>query len=169
MENERTSAEPILRIDELRVTFATDDGPAVAVDGLSLDVFPGETVGIVGESGSGKSATAMAVLGLLPDTATLGGSIRFRERELIGAPERELRTVRGNQIAMVFQDALAALNPAHTVGRQLMEAIRVHDRGVEKGRCWRARSSCWRRSGSPPRGSASTSTRTSSRAGCGSA
>ncbi len=79
--------EPILTIDELRVTFATDDGPAVAVDGSSLEVFPGETVGIVGESGSGKSATAMAVLGLLPDTATLGGSIRFRERELIGAPE----------------------------------------------------------------------------------
>jgi oligopeptide/dipeptide ABC transporter ATP-binding protein len=130
---ERSGEEtPILRIDGLRVTFATDDGPAVAVDGLSFDVYPGETVGIVGESGSGKSATAMAVLGLLPDTATVGGSIGFGGRELVGAPEPELRTIRGNRIAMVFQDALAALNPAHTVGRQLMEAIRVHDRSVEK-------------------------------------
>ncbi|MDW5595021.1 ABC transporter ATP-binding protein [Conexibacter stalactiti] len=133
MERTNDSGEaPILRVGDLRVTFATDDGPAVAVDGLSFDLFPGETVGIVGESGSGKSATAMALLGLLPGTATVTGSIAFGEQELLGAPERELRAIRGNRIAMVFQDALAALNPAHTVGRQLTEAIRVHDRAVPK-------------------------------------
>jgi oligopeptide/dipeptide ABC transporter ATP-binding protein len=128
----RTSDDeaPILRVGDLHVTFATEDGPALAVDGLSFELFAGETVGIVGESGSGKSATAMAVLGLLPSTATVAGSIAFGGRELLGAPERELRTVRGNRIAMVFQDALAALNPAHTVGRQLAEAIRVHDRSI---------------------------------------
>ncbi len=120
------ATETLLRVDGLRVTFATDDGPAVAVDGLSFDLRAGETVGIVGESGSGKSVTAMAVLGLLPETATVTGSIAYRGQELVGAAERRLRPLRGNRIAMVFQDALAALNPSHTVGQQLAEAVRVH-------------------------------------------
>ena len=122
----------LLRIDDLRVTFATDDGAAVAVDGLSLDLRAGETLGIVGESGSGKSVTAMAILGLLPATAKVTGSITYRGQELVGRPEKELRPLRGNRIAMVFQDALAALNPAHTVGRQISEAVRVHDRKAGK-------------------------------------
>jgi len=126
------AAQTLLRVDDLRVTFSTDDGEAVAVDGLSFEVREGEIVGIVGESGSGKTVTAMAVLGLLPETATVTGSVACRERELVGVCERELRPLRGNRIAMVFQDALAALNPAHTVGQQLAEAVRVHHAGTSK-------------------------------------
>lgn len=132
MEPTTTADEPILRVDDLRVTFRTDEGAAVAVDGLSFEVRPGETVGVVGESGSGKSATAMAMLGLLPDWATVTGSIVYRGQELVGASERTLRALRGNRIAMVFQDALAALNPSHTVGKQLSEAVRVHHRDVDR-------------------------------------
>jgi oligopeptide/dipeptide ABC transporter ATP-binding protein len=127
------SDAPLLEVEDLRVTFRTEDGDAVAVDGLSFALAAGETVGVVGESGSGKSATAMAVLGLLPPTATVRGSIRYRGRELVGMRERELRALRGNRIAMVFQDALAALNPSHSVGRQLAEAVRVHHPGTGKG------------------------------------
>ena len=122
------SSEPLLVVDGLRVSFPTSDGEAVAVDGMSFTVEPGRTLGIVGESGSGKSVTSMAVLGLLPTNARVTGSVRLRGRELLGLPDGELRAVRGREIAMVFQDALTALNPVMTVGDQLAEAVRVHDR-----------------------------------------
>jgi oligopeptide/dipeptide ABC transporter ATP-binding protein len=117
---------PVLEVIDLRVTFPQDGADAVTVDGLSFAVHEGETLGIVGESGSGKSMTSMALMGLLPPAARITGSIRFRGTELIGASERDLREIRGNDIAMVFQDALAALNPVMTVGDQLVEAMRVH-------------------------------------------
>ena len=121
------SASPLLEIDGLSVEFATDDGPLHAVDDLSLTVGDHEVVGVVGESGSGKTVTALAVLGLLPKRATIRGSIRFRGDELVGRSERDLQTVRGREIAMIFQDALAALNPVMTVGHQIAEAITVHE------------------------------------------
>jgi oligopeptide/dipeptide ABC transporter ATP-binding protein len=121
------SASPLLEIDGLSVEFATDDGPLHAVDDLSLTVGDHEVVGVVGESGSGKTVTALAVLGLLPKRATVRGSIRFRGDELVGRSERDLQTIRGREIAMIFQDALAALNPVMTVGHQIAEAITVHD------------------------------------------
>ena len=117
---------PVLEVEDLRVEFATDDGPVTAVDGLSFRLHPNETLGIVGESGSGKSVTSMAILGLLPSTARVSGSIRYRGQELVGLKERQLRPLRGNKIAMVFQDALASLNPVHRVGAQIAEAISVH-------------------------------------------
>jgi oligopeptide/dipeptide ABC transporter ATP-binding protein len=117
---------PLLAIEDLRVTFDTDAGEAVTVDGLSLEVREGEVLGIVGESGSGKSMTSMAILGLLPRAARVSGSVRFRGRELVGLADDDYRELRGNEIAMVFQDALAALNPVMTVGAQLEEAVRVH-------------------------------------------
>jgi oligopeptide/dipeptide ABC transporter ATP-binding protein len=125
-----TFAGPLLEIDGLSVTFATDDGPLHAVDDLTLTVGDHEVLGVVGESGSGKTVTALAVLGLLPKRATIRGSIRFRGDELVGRPERDLQAIRGREIAMIFQDALAALNPVMTVGKQIAEAITVHETGL---------------------------------------
>jgi oligopeptide/dipeptide ABC transporter ATP-binding protein len=118
--------ELVLSVRDLRVEFPTDDGIVKAVDGVSFDVRKGETLGIVGESGSGKSVTSLTILGLLPRSARVSGSIQFMGSELVGKAEKELREIRGQSIAMVFQDALAALNPVYTVGDQIAEAITVH-------------------------------------------
>jgi oligopeptide/dipeptide ABC transporter ATP-binding protein len=131
-------SEPLVTVRDLRVVFDTPEGRAVTVDGLSFDVRAGETLGIVGESGSGKSMTSLAILGLLPGGAQVSGSIRLRGRELIGLSDKEMREVRGKEVAMVFQDALAALNPVMTVGAQLVEAMAVHH--AEGGKdAWRTR------------------------------
>ena len=116
----------VLSVRNLKVEFPTDDGVVQAVDDVSYDVFENEVLGIVGESGSGKTVSSLAVLGLLPKTATISGHIIYRGTSLIGLAERELRAFRGNKVAMVFQDALAALNPVFTVGDQIAEAIEVH-------------------------------------------
>jgi oligopeptide/dipeptide ABC transporter ATP-binding protein len=121
------ATQTILSVRDLSVSFKTDDGILKAVDKVSFDLNAGETLGIVGESGSGKSVTAMAILGLLPRTATISGEVLFRGESLLGRPESELRRFRGNNIAMVFQDALASLNPVMTIGKQIVEAIEVHD------------------------------------------
>ncbi|MBO9625447.1 MAG: ABC transporter ATP-binding protein [Microbacterium sp.] len=103
------------------------DGRRV-VDGVSFDVADGARLGLIGESGSGKSLTALAILGLLPDGATASGSIRWKGAELIGMPDRELARLRGDEIGIVFQEPRTALNPIRTVGRQIAEAIRIHER-----------------------------------------
>ncbi|WP_210603705.1 ABC transporter ATP-binding protein [Brevibacterium oceani] len=118
--------QPLLTVDDLGVVFSTDNGPATSVGGLSFDLYANETLCLVGESGSGKSITSMAIMGLLPRTAEVTGSIRFRGDELLTKTDGQLRELRGSRISMVFQDALAALNPVKTVGGQLMEAVRVH-------------------------------------------
>ena len=123
---------PILQVRDLRVQFPIEDTMVTAVDGVTFDVDANETLGIVGESGSGKSVTSMAILGLLPTTAQVNGSILFRGRELIGLKEKELQPLRGRRIAMVFQDALAALNPVHRVGAQIAESIKVHAHDISK-------------------------------------
>ena len=116
----------LLSVRHLRVTFPTDDGPVRAVDDVSFDVARNEVLGIVGESGSGKTVTAMALLGLLPKSAQVSGEIFLGGQDILGLSERSLQPLRGRRIAMVFQDALAALNPVHTVGAQIAEAITVH-------------------------------------------
>ena len=121
-----TATDALLQVRDLRVTFATERGPLPAVHGVSFDLAPGEVLGVVGESGSGKSVSLMSVLGLLGTAAHVEGSVRFRGRELIGLPERELRALRGGQIAMVFQDPMTALTPVFTVGAQIVEQIRIH-------------------------------------------
>ncbi|MEU4574125.1 ABC transporter ATP-binding protein [Nonomuraea sp. ATR24] len=121
-----------LEVNDLTVDFHTEDGVVHAVDGLSFEVDRGSTLGIVGESGSGKSVTNLAILGLHnPDTAKLSGSIKLDGRELIGAPQRELEKLRGNKMAMIFQDPLTSLSPFHTVGQQIAEVYRKH-KGVSK-------------------------------------
>ncbi len=118
---------PLLEVRDLSVEFKTDDGVVKAVQNVSYTLREGETLGIVGESGSGKTVTSMAILGLLSTKrATITGEVRFRGRNILGLPEKELDQIRGKRIAMVFQDALAALNPVLKVGDQIAEAIAVH-------------------------------------------
>jgi oligopeptide transport system ATP-binding protein len=124
---------PVLSVRDLQVEFATRDGLARAVRGVSFDVYRGRTLAILGESGSGKSVTAQAVMGILdePPARVAGGSVLFDGTELLGLPEDERRTYRGQRIAMIFQDALSALNPVLTVGSQIAEMFRVHE-GMSK-------------------------------------
>ncbi len=122
-------AEPFLDVRDLRVSFDTDDGIVRAVDGLSFTLEPGRTLGIVGESGSGKTVTGLAVLGLHDRRRSqVSGQIRLRGRELVGLDERALNELRGPAMAMVFQDALTALSPYYTVGNQIAEGYRRHER-----------------------------------------
>ncbi|MGW1175720.1 ABC transporter ATP-binding protein [Kitasatospora sp. NPDC002543] len=123
-----TVETPLLAVRDLRVDFAGPDGPVPAVRGVDLTLRRGETLGIVGESGSGKSVTALSVLGLLPRTASVSGSVRLDGRELVGLPGRELAAIRGRRIAMVFQDPLSAFTPVYRIGDQIAEAVRVHQR-----------------------------------------
>jgi peptide/nickel transport system ATP-binding protein len=117
---------PLLTVTDLGVDFPTDDGVVRAVRHASFEVRAGEVLGVVGESGCGKSVSAQAVMGLLPRTARVTGSIRFRDRELLGLSERGWRAIRGNDIGMIFQDPMSSLNPVYTVGWQLAEAYRAH-------------------------------------------
>ncbi|HEY9556665.1 MAG TPA: ABC transporter ATP-binding protein, partial [Acidimicrobiales bacterium] len=123
--------ETLLSVRDLRAYFHTDDGVVKAVDGVSYDVHRGEVFSIVGESGSGKSVGAMTIMGLLPDVSVESGEILWRGRDLLTLPDDERRQIRGGEIAMIFQDPLTALNPVHTVGRQIGEMARVHE-GLNK-------------------------------------
>jgi len=119
----------LLEVKELRVEFSTDEGRARAVDGVSFRLREGEALGIVGESGCGKTVTSLALMGLVPSPpgrVLEGSSIRFRGRELVGAGERTLRSLRGNEMAMIFQEPMTSLNPVFTVGSQISEALRQH-------------------------------------------
>jgi len=116
----------VLEVRDLNVSFPSESGTVGAVRGVSYALAPGEVLGIVGESGSGKSVSSLAVMGLLPSTATISGSIRFRGKELLGLPDREFSELRGEGISMVFQDPLSALTPVYTVGDQIAEAVRIH-------------------------------------------
>lgn len=121
------SAQPLLEVQDLRVAFPAPGGAVEAVDGISFAVAPGQTLGIVGESGSGKSVTALTVMGLTRrQGARIGGRIRLDGRDLLELDEAQLRALRGDELAMIFQDPLAALSPLHRVGWQLVEALRAH-------------------------------------------
>src|SRR5262245_43931103 len=117
----------LLDIDNLTVGFPTEDGLVKAVRGVSYQLRSGEALGIVGESGSGKSVSSLALLGLLPNTARISGSAKFRGQELIGKTEKDYTRIRGNQIAMIFQDPLTSLNPVYSVGFQISEAVLAHN------------------------------------------
>jgi peptide/nickel transport system ATP-binding protein len=118
---------PLLEVQDLRVQFSTEDGIVRAVDGVSLSVEEGRTLGIVGESGSGKSVTGLTVMGLTrARNASLSGEVRFDGDNVLEMSDSRLRSLRGNDIAMIFQDPLSSLHPYYTVGKQLVEAYRTH-------------------------------------------
>ncbi len=117
----------LLEVKDLRTSFFTDAGEVKAVDGVSFELNRGHVLGIVGESGSGKSVTAYSIMQILAPTGRIvGGSVKFDGRELVGADEKVMRTVRGNRISIIFQDPMTSLNPTYTIGHQLTEAITLH-------------------------------------------
>ncbi len=121
------AAEEILRVDDLSVSFPTDDGLVKAVRGISYTVHEREVLGIVGESGSGKSVSSMAVMGLLPRSARIGGQVHFRGDDILTMRAKQQRQLRGSRIGMVFQDPMTAMNPVYSVGDQLAEAVLSHE------------------------------------------
>ncbi len=121
----------LLDVENLNVDLSTAKGPARAVRNLNIQLEKGETLGIVGESGCGKSMTALALMGLLPDNGTATGAIRLGSENLLDKSEAEMCRIRGNRIAMIFQEPMTSLNPVHTIGRQIMEPLRLH-RGLDK-------------------------------------
>ncbi len=129
----------LLEVRDLRVRFETHHGTVRAVDGVDLTLEPGETLGLVGESGSGKSVTNLALLGLIPSPpGVVEGSVRFAGEELLGRSDEQLRRIRGNRMAMIFQDPMTSLNPLLTVGRQLTEVLELHrglGRRAARARC----------------------------------
>jgi len=133
----QSTSSPLLSVRDLTVGFRTADGPTQVVRDLSFDVPRGGALGIVGESGSGKSMTSLAIMGLLPKGGTATGSIVFDGRELRGMAEREMRGIRGDRIAMVFQDPLSSLNPYYKVGTQIAEAYLSHRSGVSRAQARR--------------------------------
>ena len=130
-------SEPLLKVDDLKMYFNTRDGVVKAVNGVSYELMPNTTLGIVGESGSGKSVTALTVMGLvpMPPGEIIGGSVTFKGRDLLSLPEKEMQHVRGNEIAMIFQDPMTSLNPVYRVGRQLAEPLMLH-KDMRKKEAW---------------------------------
>ena len=119
-------AKPLLEVKNLGVRLQTQRGPADAVRDINFSLARGETLGLIGESGCGKSITALALLGLLPESAKLRGSIQFDGQELVGLPDDALRKIRGDRIGMIFQEPMTALNPVHTIGNQVAEPLKLH-------------------------------------------
>ncbi|MFL5136510.1 MAG: dipeptide ABC transporter ATP-binding protein [Microvirga sp.] len=119
---------PLLDVRDLKTSFKTDDGVVQAVDGISFTVEKGQTLAIVGESGCGKSVTCLSIMGLNPhQNTTTSGVAMFKDRDLLTLPQDEMRKVRGAEISMIFQDPMTSLNPVHTIGRQLIEAVQLHE------------------------------------------
>ena len=123
----------LLEVDDLKMYFHTEDGIVRAVDGVSYTLDRGETLGVVGESGSGKSVTAMTIMGLIsmPPGKIEGGDVRYRGRSILEMTEEEMQHIRGNDIAMIFQDPMTSLNPVYKIGKQVGEGLRLH-RGYSK-------------------------------------
>ena len=121
------TGQPFLEVTDLRVSFPTEDGLVSAVDGVDFSVYKGKTLAVVGESGSGKSVTAQAVMGLINrKSASVSGEVRLDGEELVGATSEQVRSLRGKRMAMIFQDPLSSLHPFYSIGKQLVEAVRVH-------------------------------------------
>ena len=130
----QSTKDTVLQVDDLRTHFRTLDGIVRAVDGVSFEVGRGETLGVVGESGCGKSVTAMTILRLLamPPASIESGEIWYGDRDLLQLSEREMRSIRGNEISMIFQEPMTSLNPVLTVGRQIGESIQLHQGATKK-------------------------------------
>ena len=132
----KTNSDPLLSIKGLKTSFHTHDGIITAVDGVDFDVFPGETLGLVGESGCGKSVTALSVLRLLnPSMTTIQGRVDFNGKNLLHLDQEEMRMIRGSTISMIFQEPMTSLNPILTVGEQIAESLRLHEK-LDKKKAW---------------------------------
>ena len=130
---QREPVNPLLSVHDLRTHFSTEEGLVKAVDGVSFHVRKGEILGVVGESGSGKSVTAMSIMSLIPNPpGRIYGSISFEGQELLTKPAKEMRLMRGKEISMIFQEPMTSLNPAYTVGYQIIENIRLHQGSSKK-------------------------------------
>lgn len=116
----------ILEVEQLRTRFRTDNGVVSVVDGVDFSIRAGETLGVVGESGCGKSVTSLSIMRLLPPNGNSGGTIRFNGKNVLELSEKDMQSVRGNEIAMIFQEPMTSLNPLHTVGKQIEEAVILH-------------------------------------------
>ena len=133
MTREESKSAPLLKVEDLRVSFFTPQGEVQAVRGISYQVNQGEIVGIVGESGSGKSVEAYSILGLLQATGrVVGGSITFEGEDVLGFNRAQMAAFRGGRAAMIFQNPMTCLNPVYPIGSQLVEALRAHDRTVSR-------------------------------------
>jgi peptide/nickel transport system ATP-binding protein len=130
----RYVTQPILQIENLQTHFFTDRGQIPAVDGIDITVRKGEILGIVGESGCGKSVTSLSVMRLVPNPPgkIVGGTIKFKGEDLVTASEKRMREIRGNEIAMIFQEPMTSLNPVYTIGDQIGEVIRLHTKASKK-------------------------------------
>lgn len=127
------SSSSILDVQGLKTSFFTDDGEVPAVDNMNFYINPGEILGVVGESGCGKSVTSLSVMDLVPNPGKVKeGSIRFKDEELTKASKKRMRQIRGNEIAMIFQEPMTSLNPVFTIGNQMIEGIRIHKRVSKK-------------------------------------
>jgi oligopeptide/dipeptide ABC transporter ATP-binding protein len=122
--------QPVLEVKNLRTAFRVEGEELIAVDDVSFSVKPGQTLGIVGESGCGKSVTSLSIMGLIPSPPgrIASGEIRFKGKNLVGMPTSELRKIRGNDISMIFQEPMTSLNPVFTIGNQIMESVRLHQK-----------------------------------------
>ena len=135
------AAQPILEVKDLQTYFFTRTGTVKAVDGVSFDLYPGETLGVVGESGSGKSMTSLSIMGLVPEPAgrIVGGSILYKGEDLLQKSAAEMRQIRGKEICMILQDPMTSLNPVYTVGNQVIETLRQSDADASRSSGLRAR------------------------------
>jgi oligopeptide/dipeptide ABC transporter ATP-binding protein len=124
------ASAPLLQVTDLNVRFPTEDGLVHAVRGVDYTLRAGEVLGIVGESGSGKSVTSLAVMGLLPDSARVTGSVKYRGQELLGQNDRSMSRIRGKGVSMIFQDPMTSLDPVYRVGVQIEETLRIHDKSL---------------------------------------
>lgn len=127
-------SEKILEVRDLKVQFNTDHGLVTAVDGVNFDVYKGKSIGIVGESGSGKSVSALSIMGLIPNPPgkIAGGQVLFKGENLLEYSEHKMRSIRGNKIAMIFQEPMTSLNPVFTVGNQIEEVLQLHQKELSK-------------------------------------
>jgi peptide/nickel transport system ATP-binding protein len=125
-------SEPILSLRNLRVWYGTEGDPVHAVDGVSLEIRPGETLGLVGESGCGKSTLGRGILGLLPESAAVAGQVRFRDRDLVGLPPAELRELRGPELGLIFQEPMTRLDPLVTIEGHFLETLEAHEPGLDR-------------------------------------
>jgi peptide/nickel transport system ATP-binding protein len=127
----RAVSEPILTVRDLRVWYGTEGDPVRAVDGVSLEIKPGETLGLVGESGCGKSTLGRGVLGLLPEHSAVDGEVRYRERNLVAIPAKEMRAMRGPELGLIFQEPMTRLDPLVTIEQHFLETLRAHESGLD--------------------------------------